>query len=219
MLTEQRAIIAQMPDADESHANVVRELRAGRNVEENFRRLFENYYPAVSGYFARHGFSADQCRDMTQDVFVAVYSGLEGLRSEDAFVGWLFSIARFTRFRYLERQKRAPRAMAASHAGDRAEDQETTAWESAAAPEPDALHRIMEVEKIEAVRAALSELPGRVQDCLRARVVEGLKYSEIGQRLGISENTVAVHVHRGLKSLKARVKTFFGGAPFHGGEV
>jgi RNA polymerase sigma-70 factor, ECF subfamily len=215
LLIEQRAIIAQMPDADDSHANVIRELRAGRNVDENFRRLFQNYFPAVSAYFARHGFSADESRDMAQDVFLAVYSGLESLRSEDAFIGWLFSIARHTRFRYLERHKRSPRSVAAGYAGDNVADAEAL-WDSAAAAEPDPLHRIIEMERIEAVRQALSELPGRVQDCLRARVVDGLKYSEIGKRLGISENTVAVHVHRGLKSLKARVKTFFGGTLFHG---
>lgn len=215
MLIEQRAIIAQMPNADDSHANVVRQLRAGRDVDENFRRLFHNYYPAVSAYFARHGFSSDESRDMTQDVFLAVYSGLGSLRSEDAFVGWLFSIARHTRFRYLERKERSPRAVAAGHAGDNAADTGAV-WDSAATTEPDPLHRIIELEKIEAVRQALNELPGRVRDCLRARVVDGLKNSEIAERLGISENTVAVHVHRGLKSLKARVKTFFGGALFHG---
>jgi RNA polymerase sigma-70 factor (ECF subfamily) len=79
------------------------------------------------------------------------------------------------------------------------------------------LRRVLDRERIRVIRTALSELPCRVQECLRASVVEGLKYGEIGERLGISENTVAVHVHRGLKSLRRRVKLFFKEEPFVGG--
>ena len=216
MLLGETAIIAQMPAAEDPHGNAVRQLRAGRNVEENFHRLFQTYYPAVSGYFARRGFPPDECRDMAQEVFLAVYSGIDSLRSEDAFVGWLFSIARHVRFRHLERQKRTPRAVPAPVGRDAGGDEEARVLDSVAAPDPDPLDRVLELERIDALRKALSELPGRVQDCLRARLVDGLKYSEIGERLGISENTVAVHVHRGMKSLKARIKQFFGEAPFIG---
>lgn len=214
MLIQERAIIAQMP-ADDSDANVIRQLRAGHNVEDNFRWLFQKYYPAVSGFFLRHGLSAEESRDLIQEVFLAVYSGLQNLRNDAAFTGWLFSISRHVWLRHLDRQKRFPRAMA-GRAGQDAANGEAGIEESAATAEPDPLHRILEMEKIAMMREALTELPARVQDCLRARVVDGMKYSEIGERLGISENTVAVHVHRGLKNLKARAKKLFGGTPFSG---
>jgi RNA polymerase sigma-70 factor (ECF subfamily) len=215
LVIEERAIIAEMPATDDSDASVIRQLRAGRNVEHNFRILFQKYYPGVTGFFTRHGLSAEESRDLTQDVFLAVYSGLKTLRNDDAFVGWLFSISRHVWFRYLERQKRFPQATAARAGGDAADD-EARIEESLADGEPDALHRMLEMEKIALMREALKDLPVRVQECLRARVVDGMKYSEIGERLGISENTVAVHVHRGLKNLKARAKKVFTGAPFIG---
>ena len=214
MLIQERAIIAQMPETDDLDANVIRQLRAGRNVEDNFQRLFRKYYPAVSGFFTRHGLSSEESRDLTQDVFLAVYSGLKNLRDDAAFVGWLFSISRHVWFRHLERQKRVPQAMAARAGRDEADSEARI--ESAASTEPDPLRRLLEMEKIAAMREAVKELPARVQDCLRASVVDGMKYSEIGERFGISESTVAVHVHRGLKTLKARAKKFFGGTPFIG---
>lgn len=213
MLIQERAIIAQMPAQDDSDASVIRQIRAGRDVDENFRRLFYKYYPAVAAFFKRHGLSAEESCDLVQDVFLAVYSGLDNLRNDDAFAGWLFSISRHVWFRYLDRQKRFPRQLAA-HAGN--EDSDTGIEESAAAPEPDPLHRILDLEKVAMLREALTEMPARIRECLKARVVEDLKYSEIGARLGISENTVAVHVHRGLKILKARAQKLFGGTPFHG---
>jgi RNA polymerase sigma-70 factor (ECF subfamily) len=202
-----------MPAADDSDASVIRQLIDGQNVEENFRRLFERYYAPVFGFFVRQGLRSDDCRDSTQEVFLAVYSGLKNLRSETAFVSWLFSIARHVGFRRIESQKRTRLAIVRPRPTD---GDQPTAAETTASPDPDPLQRLLAAEKIEVVRKALEALPHRVQDCLRARLVDGLKYSQIGERLGISENTVAVHVHRGLRSLKIRLKEVLTGAPFHG---
>src|SRR5438552_12615565 len=111
LLIQERAIIAQMPATDDSDATVIRQLRAGCNVEHNFRLLFQRYYPAVSGFLIRRGLSAEESRDLTQDVFLAVYSGLENLRNDTAFVGWLFLISRHVWLRHLICQKRFPRSM------------------------------------------------------------------------------------------------------------
>jgi RNA polymerase sigma factor (sigma-70 family) len=67
------------------------------------------------------------------------------------------------------------------------------------------------------MRQALEELPSRVQDCLRCRLVDGLTNRQIGERLGISENTVGVHVHRGIKNLRERLRLLIGDAHFRGG--
>jgi RNA polymerase sigma-70 factor, ECF subfamily len=211
----QRAIITRMPAADDANANVIRQLMDGRNVEENFRKLFQCYYSPVSAFFSRNGFSTEDCRDLTQEVFLAVYKGLDGLRSEAAFVGWLFSIARHIGFHHLDRQKKSPHEKVA-HATQDAAGEELDIIESIPAAGPDPLGIMLQQERVDAIREALEGLPARVQDCLRARLVDGLKYSEIGEQLGISENTVAVHVHRGLKNLKTNLKRFFGGAPLNG---
>jgi len=213
-------IIAKMPATDGTDSEVIRllrELKAGRNVEENFRRLFDRYHRGVSGSFRRYGFSPEDTRDLTQEVFSAVYTGLDDLRNEGAFCAWLSSIVRHVRCRHLERLRKSPRALRARAGGDSDEGEEDRTVENVRATEPDALRRLIEMERVEAMRDAIKELPARVQECLRARVVDGLKFRDIGKRLGISENTAAVHVHRGLKSLKARAKKIFGGTSFNGG--
>jgi RNA polymerase sigma-70 factor (ECF subfamily) len=136
-----------------------------------------------------------------------VYVSIKDLRSEGAFVTWLFSIARNVALRHWERQKKHRlRLVKSQHTGG---DDEDTTLDDAPAPHPDPLSQVLHFEKVEAVSDALGELPSREQACLRASILESLTYKEIGERLGISENTVAVHVHRGMKALKKRLRGIF----------
>jgi RNA polymerase sigma-70 factor (ECF subfamily) len=106
---------------------------------------------------------------------------------------------------HLERRRRGGIAAVPAASEDSASPAEL-----AASSDPDPLRLMLDQEKVEVVRAAIEELPERVQDCLRARLVDDLSYREIGKRLGITESTVAVHVHRGIKNLRARLKAFAG---------
>jgi len=199
------SIIDRMPAPEDLGESVVRQLMEGRNVESGFRWLFHRYHAAVYGFFSRKGFAPEDCRDLTQEVFIAVHGGICNLRHEAAFVAWLFSIARHMTLRHLEvKRKHVP--LQAPVAIAHAESDSFAPLDSVAAPDPDPLRRMLEAEKVEILRETLAELPGREQECLRARIVEGLGYREIGDLLGISENTVAVHLHRGMKSLRNRLR-------------
>jgi RNA polymerase sigma-70 factor (ECF subfamily) len=194
-----------MPTQDDSGQSYIRELMQGRNVEESFHWLFLRYHSAVSGFFFRKGFSSEDCRDLTQDVFFAVYTGVKNLRSEAAFVTWLFAIAHNTALRYWERQKKHARLQLVP-AYDAMDDEQVEAEvERVAAADPDPLSQILHLERVEVVGEALRKLPGREQECLKASLVDNLNYREIGERFGISENTVAVHIHRAMKSLRRRL--------------
>jgi RNA polymerase sigma-70 factor (ECF subfamily) len=174
----------------------------GRNVEENFFWVFRRYHSAVSRFFSRRGFSLEDSNDLTQDVFFAVYVGIAKLRDEAAFVGWLFSIAQNIALRHWERQRKHSRLQLVR--SNETDDQDAEI-ERVAALGPDPLSEMLQIERVEMVGAALNRLPDRVQDCLRASLLEDLTYREIGERLGISENTVAVHVHRGMKAIRTRL--------------
>jgi RNA polymerase sigma-70 factor, ECF subfamily len=194
-----------MPPGHGTSPAVIRALIERRDIDENFHRLFLIYHSAVTRYFLRKGLSADDCRDLTQETFVAVYAGIGGLRSPDAFVAWLFSIARNVALRHSDLRRRRSRIEAEAPAGYPTDE---PVGDLAVSPHPDPLDSLLEQEKVDAIRDALEALPDRVRDCLRARLLDGLNYREIGERLGISENTVAVHLHRGTKSLKERLKRF-----------
>jgi RNA polymerase sigma factor (sigma-70 family) len=198
-------MICAMPMQDDSGQSHIRQLMQGRNVEESFHWLFQRYHTAVSGFFFRKGFSSEDCRDLTQDVFFAVYTSVKNLRSEGAFVTWLFSIANNTALRHWERQKKHSKLQLVPSRDVADDSQAASEVERVAASEPDPLSQLLHLERVEVVGDALRKLPGREQDCLKASLVENLSYKEIGERMGISENTVAVHVHRAMKSLRRRL--------------
>ncbi|MGH9831272.1 MAG: RNA polymerase sigma factor, partial [Blastocatellia bacterium] len=139
--------------------------------------------------------------------FFAVYTGVKNLRSEAAFVTWLFSIANNTALRHWERQKKHARLQLVSSRQDEVGDEGPPEVDKVAARDPDPLSQLLNVERVQALSNALRMLPDRERDCLKASLVESLTHKEIGQRLGISENTVSVHVHRAMKALKGRLKT------------
>jgi RNA polymerase sigma-70 factor, ECF subfamily len=201
-----------VPTRDDPLNDVVRQLMERRD-EDNFRRVFCRYYGPVYHFFVRKGFGTEDSKDLTQEVFVAVYNGIEGLRAETAFVAWLFSIARYVMLHHLERQKKHSVIV---HPGAGREDGDSTGMDRVAESGPDPLQEVLDRERVEIMRQALAELPDREQGCLRARLVEDLNYRQIGERLGISENTVAVHVHRAMKKLRTRLKHIFGEGAFVG---
>jgi RNA polymerase sigma-70 factor (ECF subfamily) len=66
-------------------------------------------------------------------------------------------------------------------------------------PSPD--ENLEREEEIEALKAALRELPEERQQVLILRYAEGLKHKEIGEIMGKSTGAVKVLVHRSLLSL------------------
>ena len=58
------------------------------------------------------------------------------------------------------------------------------------------------------IDALIQTLPERQRDCFLLSRVEKLTYQEIGERLGISDRTVEVHIMRALKYLKKNIILF-----------
>ena len=56
-------------------------------------------------------------------------------------------------------------------------------------------------EELRRLEAAIAQLPPRCRQVVMMRRVEGLSRSEIAERLGITEDTVSVHLKRGMSAL------------------
>lgn len=72
------------------------------------------------------------------------------------------------------------------------------------APAPDAA--MMAREEQAALLAAIEALPPRCREVLLLHRFEGLSYAEIAQRLGISRNTVMVHLANAMSALRRRLR-------------
>jgi RNA polymerase sigma-70 factor (ECF subfamily) len=116
--------------------------------------------------------------DLTQDVFLSAMRQLHALRDEAAFGGWLATIARnrATDFHRL-----------ATETVDLPED--------LVAPDPPSTEALAALDTIRT-------LPEAYRETLVLRLVEGMTGPEIAERTGLTEGSVRVNLHRGMKLLR-----------------
>jgi len=189
---------------------VIREIKQGRNVEANFRWLFDRHYAQILRFFRRKGFETETCRDLTQDTFVSVYKGLRDLRQEEQFESWLFAIAHNVWCSLIENrtaQKRS--ATVLSLEGEGESDDRLPIAARLADQRADPLTVALEKEKVEKLREALVHLPQQMRHCAQLRVVHDLSYAEIAALMGISVNTVKAHLHQAQKALRTQLSSYF----------
>ncbi len=165
-------------------AHLVERARAGERAA--FARLLERYQHSLHAFVVARIGGGHDADDLAQEVFVAAWRNLASLERPDSFAGWLFGIAR-TKLR-MHYRRQARQRLSADPALDRF---------PAPAPESsgDGLERLLE-PFADDVRAVL---------LLRFR--DGLRYREIGARLGIPAGTVGTILHRACARLRGRAET------------
>lgn len=197
-------------------AEVVWELKLDRDPERNFRLLFERYHAQIRRFFQRKGMLPEDARDLTQDVFFLVYKGLRQVREDTHFENWLFTIAMNVFRNAVERiraKKRAARHVSLDeHASGAAAQDAPAPIVNVVDPRPKPFEALLEKEKLEKLREALSELPEQMRRCVQLRVAKDKPYQEIAAIMGISVNTVKAHLHQSKRVLKDKLTPYFGEA-------
>ena len=151
----------------------IRRFQEGRDRQGSFRFLYETYFHAIERFFARKGFSPEDCLDLTQETFLGIYKGLDGYEHRQLFTAWLYRAATTI---WLKRLRTAA-------AGKRA----AVEVSKDAMENPDALLAVpgrqldglLDEERWRALRAAVAELPEQMRDCLPLRLYHQLSYGEI----------------------------------------
>lgn len=189
---------------------LIREIKQGLNVEENFHRLFKRHYAQINRFFRRKGFDPEDSRDLTQETFVSVYKGLGELRQEEQFESWLFAIAHNVWCNSIEKrsaQKRSA-AIVSLDAGSETDERSLLA-ERIPDSGSDPLRIALDQERLEKLREAMRRLPQQMNRCVQLRVVHDLSHVEIAKLMGISVNTVKAHLHQARNALRTHLSAYF----------
>ena len=203
-------IIPPVSSTGRDPVELIREIKQGLNVEDNFHWLFERHYAQILRFFRRKGFQPEDCRDLTQETFVSVYRGLNDLRQEEQFESWLFDIAHNVWCSLIESQTSQKRsAMIVPLEAEGEADDRLPLVARIADRSADPLTVALEKEKLEKLREALQHLPQQMRRCAQLRVVHELPYAEIAALMGISVNTVKAHLHQAHKALRAQLSSYF----------
>jgi RNA polymerase sigma-70 factor (ECF subfamily) len=137
------------------------------------RALYDQHAARVYRLAFRMCGDRDLASDLTQDVFVRVFSQLGQFRGDSAFTTWLHRVAVNTCLNTLRKVKRfRGREVEIDHAHDRSVD---------AAERDPVLHA--------ALSRAIDALPENLRVALVLHTIEGYTHVEIGELLGIAEGT------------------------------
>ncbi|MEQ8767056.1 MAG: sigma-70 family RNA polymerase sigma factor [Planctomycetota bacterium] len=148
-------------------------------------RVYRDVCPRVAGALVRRGWSEDDA----WDVLVGILSDFLEKRlapptGGGALGSWIFVVAR--RRLISAARRRAPQQL-------KNEDPD---------PVPDPLERLLVQEQADLLHAALKELTIKEHEALVGRFVEGLRYSELAERMVASEGTIRKRVFEARRKLE-----------------
>lgn len=154
---------------------------AQRGDRSAFGDLYARYRRTVRGIVMSR-VPLSEVDDLVQEVFLSAMQRLSSLRDPAAFPAWLATMAR-------------------NHATDRLRRLMPTAElkDDLALADEDRTEALL-------VLAAIRNLPAAYGETLTLRLVEGMTGPEIAARTGLTEGSVRVNLHRGMKLLRDRLE-------------
>lgn len=166
-------------------ARIIAEVRAGST--DAFAGIVENYQKPVTRYLYRLTGDYGMAEDLAQDTFVQAYKNILRTAYEILSVrAWLYRIATNNALQY-QRRKRLLAFIPFVRAGN---------TDLPVADPVDRADEKMAIEK------AMHKVPEEQRVCMVLHFVEGFRYREIAETLGISEEAVRKRVARGSQKFR-----------------
>lgn len=154
--------------------------------------VFKKYYPQLVVFVMRHIGDQDVAKDIVQDIFFKLFESSQSLPDDFQLKSWFYKVARNAAVDYLRHLQVIDRhkflmseAMLCTSEIDEEVDEEV----------------------YKKVNIAIASLPEQCRLIIQMNVVDGKKYLEIADELGISINTIRTQISRGYKKLREILST------------
>ncbi len=174
---------------DRSDTELVGAVRAGDQAA--YGELFDRWFDRVHDLSRRIVHDDGIAAEVAQDTFLAAWQGLDGLRDDSAFGGWLLRIARNRSLNRLARERRS------STPGD---DTVSTVADRAS-PGEDPFEELDQAGRVSLVWEAAQALGPADLSILDLHLRHGLSGAELADELGVTAN----NAHQKLFQLRKRL--------------
>jgi RNA polymerase sigma-70 factor, ECF subfamily len=188
-----------MPVAPEIDPEVLEACRSGDR--DAFRILFEMYKDRVYSIALRYAGNHASAMDITQDVFVTLFSQMARFRGDSSFDTWLY---RLVANRCLDQRRKLRHIVPLIG---------------------EAIRRFYVNERVtgdlirsqtrDSVKAAIARLSPELRMAVVLRYTEGLSYEEMADALNCAKGTVASRLSRAHKQLARRLSHLGGREMFN----
>lgn len=168
-----------------------------------FQVLVERYRTPVYNFLLRSLRDPQKAEDLLQDVFVRVIERAEKFRHEAKFSTWLYTIARNKCVDHFRRQKhrRHPSLDGPTRGGDEGARalKESVADTTVLDSERGAGSALLKAR----IATAVERLPAEQQEVFLMRQLQGMRFQDIADVVGVPLNTVKSRMRYALERLQA----------------
>jgi RNA polymerase sigma-70 factor, ECF subfamily len=172
---------------------LIAECLAGRR--DAFGELVSRYQARLYNAAVRLVDSPDDAADVVQDAFLNAYQSLHAFKGDAEFFTWLYRIA-FNGAISLKRKKRPVGRIDGNEAGDHGyEPADPSDYVRTG-------HALERTEEDTLLHAALARLSPEHREVLTMKDLDGLRYEEIAEVLGVPVGTVRSRLHRARLELR-----------------
>ena len=169
--------------------------RAIKGREDGFNELVRRYQRPIAAYVYRMVGDYDAALDLTQEVFIKIYSSLERYRPEFKFSTWIYKIAHNASVDHLRRLSSREQALSTEVDG---EEREMTVMSRKLSPEQEYAveERRAEIERV------VRQLPAVYRELIILRHQHDLSYDEIAEVTSLPLGTVKNRLFRAREMMR-----------------
>ncbi|HEX6046900.1 MAG TPA: sigma-70 family RNA polymerase sigma factor [Pyrinomonadaceae bacterium] len=164
-------------------------------AEGSFEELVRRYQRPISAYVYRMVGNYESALDLTQEIFIKVYSSLNRYRSEFKFSTWIYKIAHNAAVDHLRRTATREQSLVVGSEGDQFD---LPIESKRLSPEQESERRERRVEIETVVRA----LPAHYRELIILRHSQDLSYEEIVEVTGLPLGTVKNRLFRAREMMR-----------------
>jgi RNA polymerase sigma-70 factor, ECF subfamily len=191
-----------------SHSDAALVSRCQKADIAAFNEIVSRYKGKVYNYLYRMTGNAEDAEDLTQEVFVRMYTNIASFRAEASLSTWLFRIAGNLCVDAFRRGKKE-RGLVHSLDAPIGDDEDGIA---ATRDIPDMSHApetlVGRKELGAHIQAALAKLPPKLRSAVILHDVEGLAYEEIAVAEGIPLGTVKSRIFNARVALREHLRPY-----------
>ncbi len=164
-------------------------------IEGSFEELVRRYQRPISAYVYRMVGNYESALDLTQEIFIKVYSSLQRYRSEFKFSTWIYKIAHNAAIDHLRRTATREQSLVMGPENDQF-DLPVESKRPSPEQESERKERRGEIESV--VRA----LPSNYRELIILRHSQDLSYEEIVEVTGLPLGTVKNRLFRAREMMR-----------------
>ena len=178
---------------DQDQVNIqIEKMKAGDR--ESFNQVFRRYYSPMVRFCIRYVADSDLASEIVQDLFVKLWSNREKISFNTSFESYMLTSVRNSALTYINKE----RSHAEANLRIYSEESDNT----------DPSETLQSNNLEESYRKILKDMPEKRREVFLASRYDGLKYSEIAEKLGISQKTVEAQMSAAIKQLKDGLKAY-----------